>query len=314
MSTTKKVKGYKAFNHDLTCRGMQYEVGKTYKLGCEPIICERGFHFCQNLSDVYNYYPMTEDTRICEVEALGTVVTDMDGIKSCTNKIKILKEIKNPKAKTNVENENSGWFNSGHNNSGNHNSGSFNSGDYNSGSHNSGYSNCGDYNSGECNNGNYNIGDHNTGDNNYGSRNSGDYNRGYWNVGDYNRGSFNCGDYNRSDFNCGCFNTETNPKIKLFNKKSNWTISKWRVSTARAVLANMPVDRISAVFERNITDEEKETYPEYKTTGVYLKHSYPTDEDRQIWWDNLYPTEREVVLALPNFDADIFYQCTGIKV
>ena len=32
-----KVKGYKAFDLNLCCRGMQYEVGKTYSLG-EPLV------------------------------------------------------------------------------------------------------------------------------------------------------------------------------------------------------------------------------------------------------------------------------------
>ena len=314
MAKKKKIRGFKAFNADLTCRGMQYEVGKTYELGCEPIICERGFHFCQNLSDVYNYYPMTEYTRICEVEALGTVVTDKCGIKSCTNKIKILKEIKNPKEFTNVGNGNSGWFNSGHDNSGDHNSGSSNCGYYNSGNRDSGYCNSGNDNDGDGNSGNYNNGCYNTGDNNCGDYNSGDYNTGNWNVGNHNQGSLNCGDYNNGDFNVGCFNTETNPKIKLFNKESSWTRYDWTISNARVILGHMPADRIETVLERNMSDEEKASHPEYKTTGMYLKHINTTDEDRQIWWDNLCSEEKKIVLSLPNFDADIFYQCTGIRV
>lgn len=40
------IKGYKGFNKDMTCRGMQYEEGKIYKMEREPICCERGYHFC----------------------------------------------------------------------------------------------------------------------------------------------------------------------------------------------------------------------------------------------------------------------------
>ena len=34
----------------------------------------------------------------------------------------------------------------------------------------------------------------------------------------------------------------------------------------------------------------------------------------QIWWNDLNEESRNVIKALPNFDAEIFYQCTGIKV
>ena len=40
------VKGYKGFNQDLTCRGFQYEIGKTYEYNGEIELCSSGFHFC----------------------------------------------------------------------------------------------------------------------------------------------------------------------------------------------------------------------------------------------------------------------------
>ena len=39
------VKGFKGFNEDLTCRGFQYEIGKTYKHNGEVELCRSGFHF-----------------------------------------------------------------------------------------------------------------------------------------------------------------------------------------------------------------------------------------------------------------------------
>ena len=51
MSENKTVKGYKVFNPDWTCRGFQYQVGKSYEMNEEPIICERGYHFCTKLID-----------------------------------------------------------------------------------------------------------------------------------------------------------------------------------------------------------------------------------------------------------------------
>ena len=68
-----KCKAYKAFNADLTCRGFQYEEGKTYEIDENPELCIRGFHACLNLLDVFNYYNgvFGEDVVVHEVELDG---------------------------------------------------------------------------------------------------------------------------------------------------------------------------------------------------------------------------------------------------
>lgn len=88
------MKAYKAFNKDLTCRGFQYEIGKTYEMKGEPIICKRGFHACTELDDVFMYYKFSKDIRICEVEVLGDIddMSQKDS-KVATNKIKIIREL-----------------------------------------------------------------------------------------------------------------------------------------------------------------------------------------------------------------------------
>lgn len=89
------MKAYKAFNKDLTCRDFQYEIGKTYEMEEEPIICKRGFHACTDLDDVFKYYKFSKDIRICEVELLGDIddMSQKDS-KVATNKIKIVRELK----------------------------------------------------------------------------------------------------------------------------------------------------------------------------------------------------------------------------
>ena len=132
------MKGYKAFNSDLTCRGFQYEIGKTYEMDDLPIICKRGFHFCADIANCYKFYNMDENTRICEIEAIGDIDNNEDETKYCTNKIRIIKEITDYNRKANSNSSSSGYCNSGYYNSGNRNSGNRNSGDYNSGDYNSG--------------------------------------------------------------------------------------------------------------------------------------------------------------------------------
>lgn len=86
------MKGYKGFNKDLTCRDFKYEIGKTYEIKKEPIICERGFHFCKELQDVFEYYPLHKEYTFCEIEAYENIITD-DNKKYCTNEIKIIREL-----------------------------------------------------------------------------------------------------------------------------------------------------------------------------------------------------------------------------
>lgn len=87
------MKAYKAFNADLTCRGFQYEIGKTYTMDEEPIPYVSGFYACENLDDVFIYYTpwANKKVRICEVELDGTIIKS--NRKYVTNKITIVKEI-----------------------------------------------------------------------------------------------------------------------------------------------------------------------------------------------------------------------------
>ena len=126
------IKGYKVFNPDWTCnpngKPFQYEVGKTYEEDVKPMVCDRGFHFCEKAADCFNFYKFNPENKVAEVLALGEV--DSDGVKSCTNKIQIVREI--PWAEL-LE-----MVNTGKGCAGLCNSGDWNSGDWNSGNRNSG--------------------------------------------------------------------------------------------------------------------------------------------------------------------------------
>ena len=62
-----------------------------------------------------------------------------------------------------------------------------------------------------------------------------------------------------------------------------------------------------------MTDEEKVANPTYETTGGYLK-VLDKSECGQIWWDSLTDDKKKIIKSIPNFDAEIFKHCTGIKV
>ena len=157
-----------------------------------------------------------------------------------------------------------------------------------------------------------NTGDCNTGDCNTGNRNTGDCNTGNRNTGNRNTGDCNTGDWNLSSFNTGCFMTEEQ-KIMLFDKPTDWTYRDWINSDARYALTHIPKNVVEWVSSYDMTDDEKEKYPTYETTGGYLK-VLDESESAQIWWDGLTEGSKNIIKSLPNFDAEIFRKCTGIKV
>ena len=329
------VKGYKVFDENWTCRGFQYEIGKTYEEDVIPLCYLRGFHFCKDLKDCFRYYKFNPQNKVAEVDALGDINENTDEYICCTNKIKIVRELAweevlqfvnagryntgfSNSGDYNSGNCNSGDCNSGNCNSGDYNSGDYNSGDHNSGDYNSGGYNSGDYNSGDCNSGDYNSGNCNSGDYNSGNCNSGDCNSGNCNSGDYNSGDYNSGDHNSGDFNQtnfsnGCFNT-TEPKIYLFNKVSEWTYQEWLRSEAYSILEQIPMEYVPVYIPlEEMTDDEKKKYPDAEVTGGYLKACDNTEEVN-AWWRSLPQKARETVKSLPNFDKDIFKEITGIDI
>ena len=241
-----KIKGYKVFNPDWTCRDFKYEVGKTYKHDGDIKMCGAGFHFCRKASDCFNYYSFDSKNKVAEVEALGIVETE--GSKSVTNKIHIIREIPWQELLTIV------------------------------------------------NEGNDCTGLCNTGDCNTGNRNTGNRNTGSWNTG---------------DCNTGFFNTVT-PNLLLFNKPTKLT--REEILNVKGIhILNRSYENNWWIYSQNMTDEEKAAHPEHEYTGGYLK-SVSFKEACQIMWDKLTEEEKSEVKKIPNFDADVFKEITGVDV
>ena len=85
------VKGYKAFNKGMICKGKQYKENATYEENGNEI-CEAGvMHFCENPFDVLDYYQLVDENGnipdFADVEAIGDVYKK--GNKTATNKLHI---------------------------------------------------------------------------------------------------------------------------------------------------------------------------------------------------------------------------------
>ena len=91
-----KTKYYKGFNPDMTCRGFQFEEGKTYETE-KADLCNAGFHACESPLDVFAYYPPCDENgnlnKFHEVELEGVSEQRSDDTKVCATKITIGAEL-----------------------------------------------------------------------------------------------------------------------------------------------------------------------------------------------------------------------------
>lgn len=283
------MRGYKVFNSDFRCKGFLFELGKTYKHEGEIELCNSGFHFCKKAVDCFNYYSFDPDNIVCEIDAIGNVIESSEDSKCVTSEISIVRRLSWGEV---LEIVNSGHANSGYGNSGHGNSGNRNSGDRNSG----------DVNSGDVNSGNRNSGYRNSG-----SFCSGDGNSGHGNSGSYCSGNGNSGDANSGNFNSGFFNTNE-PRVRAFNRDTEFTRKEFE-----RLMPRVRLSQIKWVVLGKMTDEEKAENPSCKTTGGFLRRISYKDAWRD-WWKSASADDRLKIKNLPNFDATIFEEITGIDV
>lgn len=229
-----KIKG---FDKNLCCRGMQFEIGKTYETGAkdnEISLCSNTvFHYCDSIQNVHQHYSCNPNkgNRFCEIEVLGAEVSDEE--KCGSNKIRIVREIVGDELKTLL-----GMING--------NAGLFNTGNCNSGNRNSGYRNSGCFNSCEGSN--------------------------------------------------GVFCNEPDKNIRIFNQPSGMSLQDFIRSRYYDALVSEPL-------ELTWWDEE---------TKTLKNRSYK--EACTIWWEKLTEENKKIIQQIPNFDADVFFDITGIRV
>ena len=294
----KGYKGYKGFKQDLTCRGFQYEIGKTYEYDGDIELCRQGFHFCRELRNVHDFYNLKQ-SRICEIVADGKI--EDDGIKSVCSRISIVRELSREEidAAVNTGEGNTGVFNSGHGNSG-----SYNSGDGNSGNRNSGHDNSGNRNSGHGNSGNYNSGDGNSG-----NRNSGNYNSGNRNSGDDNSGNDNSGHGNSGNYNSGNFCSCDHSSGIFMTKKITYEAFNKQL-TKEEYDALIESEGFSLLQHFRLYSFKARTEKDGQKHIVHLSY-------KAIWrmfWQTLTPEQKLTIKRMPHFDADVFYEITGIRL
>jgi hypothetical protein len=91
-ATSEAIKG---FNHDMTCLGFQFEIGKEYSVPGKVVPCKNGFHACPvdtvDPMRVFGFYPPGK-SRYCIVDQGGEIVPHGDD-KAASGTIFVRKEI-----------------------------------------------------------------------------------------------------------------------------------------------------------------------------------------------------------------------------
>lgn len=156
------------------------------------------------------------------------------------------------------------------------------------------------------------TGNRSTGDWSTGHWSTGNYSTGNWSTGNYSTGHYSTGDWSTGDwsisnYSTGHFSTEDYSGFGCFDRLC--TLEEWEEAKIPSCLY---FDLTEWVKESDMTEQEKTENPSYKTTGGYLKvYAYKEAFTRSM--ERATDEELEQVKALPNFDADKFYQISGYR-
>ena len=150
----------------------------------------------------------------------------------------------------------------------------------------------------------------NTGLFNSGYGNSGDGNSGDRNSGDRNSGNWNSGYGNKCNGSNGVFCTEEDMNIRIFNKPSGMSLRDFYKSKIYDALCSAPFILTDWI---EYTDKEKAEDEDKALIGGYLK-TYTMEEAWANWWEEITDENKEIIKSIPNFDAEIFKEITGIEV
>ena len=296
------------------------------------VACERGYH----VTEYWNMW-YKDGRRVFECEADGVVMNDAVGVvdKVVCQRVRLLEEMvpaidtEGNTGDRNTGHYNTGGHNTGDNNTGDNNTGDNNTGNYNTGRRNTGGCNTGSYNTGGCNTGSYNTGNYNTGQYNASNYNTGNYNTGHCNAGNYNAGDRNTGNRNAGYCNVGHYNTG-NYNTGQYNtgncNTSNCNTGNYntgRYNTGHHNTGNHNTCSRSSGFFNTVNDTIN-VFNKPCKIDVWQQANMPrfihfdmVGTYKESWrkaYDGASGEDKLLLVKLPNFDADVFYEISGIMV
>jgi len=196
----------------------------------------------------------------------------------------------------------------GHKSTGDKSTGDRSTGHYSTGSCSTGHFSTGDSSTGYSSTGNCSTGPYSTGNHSTGFCSTGCYSTGHRSTGNYSTGLRSTGSWSISNYSAGHFSTIDNTGFSVFNKPCS--VEEWEnVEKPKFIY----FDLTEWINENEMSDKEKEDNPTYKTTGGCLKvYTY-----KEAWlnsWSSASDEDKELLYRLPNFDATVFKEISGIDV
>ena len=145
---------------------------------------------------------------------------------------------------------------------------------------------------------------------NSGTDNTGLFNSGHMNSGDRNSGDRNSGVFNSCNYSNGVFCNKEDMDIRIFNMPSGMSMRDFYRSKYWDAMCSVDFPLTEWV---EYTEEEKQADEKKALIGGYLKkNTYQYACAR--WWEDMSEENREIIMSMPNFDAEVFKDITGIEV
>ena len=154
----------------------------------------------------------------------------------------------------------------------------------------------GDRSTGNWSTGNRSTGSLSTGDCSTGSRSTGDFSTGDFPTGNWSTGDFSTGNWSTSNYSSGHFSTVDFSGFGCFDKPC--TLAEWRNS-----------DKPYCLYFELTEWREDESLP---AGGELIVHDYKKAFTASM--EKASKEEIEMVKALPNFDAQKFYEISGFMI
>ena len=149
----------------------------------------------------------------------------------------------------------------------------------------------------------------NTGKDNTGLFNSGNCNSGNYNSGHRNSGNFNSGNYNSGHCNSGCFCTCNNSSGIFMTKKIAYEAFN-KLLTEREYDALINSEGFMILQRFNLYSFKTRTEKNRQKHLAYLSYK----ASWRMFWQSLTPEQKLTIKRMPHFDADVFYEITGIRL
>lgn len=105
-------------------------------------------------------------------------------------------------------------------------------------------------------------------------------------------------------------------KRRMFNHETEFDFNDKSIVRFKEILLDCPQSYKYSDFidKSEMNEEEIIKHPGCEIIGGYIK-TIIVEADKQKWWDeDVSDDDKEFIKSLPYFDAEIFYECVGIRI